>query len=387
MKRTAKRRLARAAWTAAVLGLVMARPIGAAAQASAAAAAGAHAAVVQAAPAAPAAPSASAAAVKPNAELLRRITAALAQANGTFGVSVKHLERGETASVNGGERFQMASVFKIPVLVELYTQVQAGKISLDERVTWTSPERYFGSGILVTLAPGIQPTIRDLATLMIIVSDNAATDMLVTRLGAATITARMQALGLSKTRVDGGTRDLILRAIGLSDPKYRDITTADLGKIDWKAIAPEVRRAQDQFLADCPNGTTPDEMSTLVELLYTGKTAAAAQTKDMLTILSRQQFNARLPRFLPLGTRVDHKTGTLNGPTWVVNDAGLIYLPNNEHVIVSVFSRGTDRDQDDAAMKIAIGQAEERIGEITKIVYDYYTALSSAASGSTAQGR
>jgi beta-lactamase class A len=321
---------------------------------------------------------------KENAELARRIAAALAQANGTFGVSVKHVEQGETVSIRGDERFQMASVFKIPVLVELFTQVQAGKVSLDERVEWTNPEHYFGSGILVTLSPGIKPTIRDLATLMIIVSDNAATDLLVGRLGPANVTARMQALGLTQTRVDGGTRDLILRAIGLSDPKYRDLTTASLGAIDWQAIAPEVRRSQEQFLKDCPNCATPDEMTRLVELIFTGKAAGPAQTTEMLTTLSRQQFNARLPRFLPLGTRVDHKTGTLNGPVWVVNDAGLIYLPNKQHVIVSVFSRGGELDQDEAAMKLGINQAEERIGEIAKIVYDYYTATASAAAGAAA---
>lgn len=317
---------------------------------------------------------ATAEATKKNDALERRITAALAQANGTFGVSVKHLELDETVSVNGAERFQMASVFKIPVLVELFTQVQAGTVSLDERVEWTTPERYFGSGILVTLSPGIKPTIRDLATLMIIVSDNAATDMLVSRLGPDKITARMKALGLTQTRVEMGTRDLILQAIGLSAPKYRDLTTASLDKIDWQAIAPETRRAQEQFLKECPNCATPDEMTRLVELIFTGQAADKPRTTDMLTILSRQQFNARLPRFLPIGTRVDHKTGTLNGPVWVVNDAGIVYLPNGQHVIVSVFSRGSEIEQDDAAMKMGINQAEERIGEIAKIVYDYYTA-------------
>lgn len=317
---------------------------------------------------------ATAEATKKNDALERRITAALAQANGTFGVSVKHLELDETVSVNGAERFQMASVFKIPVLVELFTQVQAGTVSLDERVEWTTPERYFGSGILVTLSPGIKPTIRDLATLMIIVSDNAATDMLVSRLGPDKITARMKALGLTQTRVEMGTRDLILQAIGLSAPKYRDLTTASLDKIDWQAIAPETRRAQEQFLKECPNCATPDEMTRLVELIFTGQAADKPRTMDMLTILSRQQFNARLPRFLPIGTRVDHKTGTLNGPVWVVNDAGIVYLPNGQHVIVSVFSRGSEIEQDDAAMKMGINQAEERIGEIAKIVYDYYTA-------------
>ena len=96
----------------------------------------------------------------------------------------------------------MASVFKIPILVELFHQAAEGKISLDERVEWTSPERYFGSGVLVTLAPGIRPTIHDLATLMIILSDNAATDTLGNRLGFPKITANLRTHGLTKTTVD-----------------------------------------------------------------------------------------------------------------------------------------------------------------------------------------
>ena len=120
---------------------------------------------------------------KRNLELEKRLKAALAGSAGDWGVSVKHVERNEVAGINSDQEFQMASVFKIPVLVELFYQVSEGKISLDERVEWTNPERYFGSGVLVSLTPGLRPTIGDLATLMIIISDNAATDYLGARLG------------------------------------------------------------------------------------------------------------------------------------------------------------------------------------------------------------
>ncbi len=311
---------------------------------------------------------------KRNAELEGRLKAALAKSSGVWGVSVKHVERNEVAGINTDQRFQMASVFKIPVLVELYQQARAGKISLDARVEWKEPEKYFGSGILVTLDKGLQPTVRDLATLMIIVSDNAATDMLCDRLGVANITARLRALGLQQTSVDGCTRTLILQALGLRGAAYENLTLEGLQKIAWDKIADEVRTNRKQFLEECPNCTTPAEMTLLIEKIVKGEAADADATKEMLLILSRQQFNQRLPRWLPYGVRSEHKTGTLTAPVWVVNDAGVINLPGGEHVIVSVFSRGTETDLGAAGNKVAIANAEDRIGEIGKLVFDYYTA-------------
>ena len=312
--------------------------------------------------------------LKTNSELQRRLQAATAVSSGVFGVSVRHVEKHEAASIHGDDKFQMASVFKIPILVELFHQAAEGKISLDERVEWTSPERYFGSGVLVTLAPGIRPTIHDLATLMIILSDNAATDTLGNRLGFPKITANLRTLGLTKTTVDLGTRDLILQCLGLRGDKFQSATTKSVASMQAEMKAEEVRHNQKLFLEECPNCTTPDEMSLLLEKLFTGAAGDAKATGDMLHILSLQQFNQRLPRLLPSGIRCDHKTGTLNAPVWVANDAGIIYLPNGEHVIVSVFSHGPEVDLNPREFKAAAASADERIGAIGSIVYDYYTA-------------
>ena len=308
-----------------------------------------------------------------NAELEARLKAALAKSSGVWGVSVKHIERNETASLRGGEMFQMASVFKVPVLVELFQQVKDGKVKLDERVAWKDARRYFGSGILVTLDEGLQPTVRDLATLMIIVSDNAATDLLCDRLGAANITARMRALGLSKTSVDGGTRWLILQALGLRAEAYANLTTETLRTVDFAGKRDEIAAAQQKFLDECPNCTTPDEMTLLLEKLAKGEAGDADSTRQMLRILGRQQFNQRLPRLVP-APRFEHKTGTLNAPVWVVNDAGVLYLPGGARVVISVFSRGTERDLGPGELRSSTSNAEDRIAEIAKVVYDYYTA-------------
>ena len=311
------------------------------------------------------------------AALEQRIRAVVAKARGVWGVSVRHVERHESAGVREDERFQMASVFKVPILIGLFHQVSEGKIALDERVEWKNPEIYFGSGVLQAMRPGLNPTIHDLATLMIIVSDNAATDQLLERVGKVNVNDRLRALGLAKTSVETGTREHTLEAFGLRDPKYKDFTPVDVAKFDFQAHEAEILRNQKQAMQDCHNCSTPSGMSQLFEKILTGQAGDSAATKDMLGILSKQQFNMRLPRLLPLGTRVAHKTGTVTNPVWVVNDAGIIYLPNGEHVVVTAFSHGTDMNQDEAQLKKAINDAEDTIAEIGKAVFDYYAAPAS----------
>jgi hypothetical protein len=82
-----------------------------------------------------------------------------------------------------------------------------------------------------------------------------------------------------------------------------------------------------------------------------------------------------LPRWLPYDIRIDHKTGTLLEPIWVVTDAGVVHLPGDKHIVISVFSRGTQMDLSAAETKAAISGAEERIAEIGKLVFDYFTAV------------
>ncbi|HEY3155620.1 MAG TPA: serine hydrolase [Candidatus Eisenbacteria bacterium] len=308
------------------------------------------------------------------AALEQRIRDIVAKSHGVWGVSVRHVERHESAGIRENDRFNMASVFKVPILVELFHQASEGKIALDERVEWKDPGRYFGSGVLQAMRPGLNPTIHDLATLMIIVSDNAATDQLLARVGKANVNARLRALGLNKTSVDAGTREHTLEAFGLRGPKYRDFTPADVAKFDFQAHEAEIERNQRQALRDCHNCSTPSEMSQLFERIVSGLAGDPVATSDMLGILSKQQFNQRLPRLLPVGIRVAHKTGTVTNPLWVVNDAGIIFLPNGEHVVVTAFSHGTDMNQDEVQLKKAFNDAEDTIAEIGKVVFDYYTA-------------
>jgi len=306
-------------------------------------------------------------------ELERRLQAVVAKSPDVWGISVRHMERHEVAGLHENDRFLMASVFKIPILVELYSQISAGKISLEDRVTIEKPEAYFGSGVLAMMRPGMQPTIHDLATLMITVSDNMATDLLLARVGKENVTARMRALGLSKTSVDRSTREHTLESFGLRDPQYEDFTPADVAKFDFQAHENEIVKNQQIALRDCHNCSTPSEMSRLLELIAAGKAGDAAATKDIMGLLSKQQFNQRLPRYLPVGIRFAHKTGTVTNPVVVVNDAGVIFLPKGDHVVVTAFSKGTGINLDEEALKKTMNDAEDIAAEIGRTVFDYYT--------------
>jgi len=137
--------------------------------------------------------------------------------DGRLGVAVKHLGTGEAASLNGDELFPTASVFKVPVIVELYRQVEAGAASLDEKVILREEDKVPGSGVLKELTPGLAVTLRDLVELMMIVSDNTATDLIVERVGMEKVNATLRRLGLERTRVVADCRDILFDLIGLDD--------------------------------------------------------------------------------------------------------------------------------------------------------------------------
>src|SRR5690606_38342577 len=103
------------------------------------------------------------------------------------GLSIRHIESGEQLDINGAQPFPMASVFKIPILATAGLQLAQGKIDLNTRVALRDEDKSTGSGILPFFEAGVSPTIRDLLTLMIIISDNTATDMNVELLGGAQV--------------------------------------------------------------------------------------------------------------------------------------------------------------------------------------------------------
>jgi beta-lactamase class A len=289
-------------------------------------------------------------------------------------VAVRHIERDERFGFDADAPYPAASVFKVPVLIEAFRQVCAGALSLDERWELTDPEKSTGSGVLVRLQAGLLPTVADLLTLMIIISDNTATDMLVRHLGADRITRTMRDLGLRHTTVAHTCRDLLKGVLGDAPP---ELLPHELAR------HMRARPADPDSFAyagtDANNITTANEMVDLLAMIHTGHGLSALGIDEptrgnMRRILLQQQLNERMPRFLPAGVPLAHKTGSLSGPWAVRNDAGLLDLGENGTVAMACFTRTrVPAGADPAQTARLLNDIDLEIAESTRAVYDHYT--------------
>jgi len=275
-----------------------------------------------------------------------------------LGVAVKHLGTGEEASINGSEVFPTASVFKVPVIVELYGQVEAGRLNLDDRLILKDSIKVPGSGILKELSEGLEVTVRDLSRLMMILSDNTATDMLVERVGKENVNARMKRLGLKNTIVVGDCRDLLFDLVGgnnLSEEEktletYLRLAKSGTDKGSWS------------LGTERNNITTPLEMNRLLEFIVDGKAASREGCDAILETMGKCQTGEyRVPKYLPAEkVRMQRKTGSLPG---VRNDVGVIMiLATGERYCISCFTKGAED----------VYAAEEAIARVSMAVYRHF---------------
>lgn len=229
------------------------------------------------------------------AELRRTIEQIAADYQGVVGVSVRNLATGETLSIRGHETFPSASLIKVAILVTLLDEVHHGRMRLDEPVTMLARDRVGGSGVLKHLSSGTQLTLEDLAWLMIVLSDNTATNLLLDKLDIRTVGLKMEALGLPHSKVHSKT--------------FRRETS----------IAP------DSSVKYGFGVTTPDETVQLFTLLHEGRAVSPALDSLALRILLANQDGNMMVRELPASVRVAHKTGSVDQAR---NDCGIIYAPS-----------------------------------------------------------
>lgn len=297
-------------------------------------------------------------------QLESRIANIAKELDGTMGVYVHALAGGDVVAIDADAPYQMASVFKIPILVELLCQVDAKQRSLDDRVVLTDAMKSPGSGVLKEFSPGTSLTLKDYATLMIIVSDNTATDLLLSLVTKDAVNARLRQCGLARTTVSMSCRELLYDLVGMSDaPDTPETRKTALARLRRREIDPRARPYRDPSA----NMTTPREMGQLLEAIVRptlDEGAAgdgplpAAVCRGMLGIMRRQQVRNRLPLFLPPVVEIAHKTGSLSR---VSNDAGVLYAPSSV-CVVSVFTRDLANDLDGATA----------IGHVGRAVYDAY---------------
>jgi len=298
--------------------------------------------------------------------LKEQIEQVIAASGGEFGVALRHVETGEEVMRDADSCYVLASVFKVPVLVEAFHQLHEGRVTLDERLTLHTADKNLPSGVLTFFEEGLRPSLRDLLTLMIIISDNTATDMVMKRLGKESINARMRALGLEEINVSMTVRDIFESVLPSADP------TQDLAKLDLEEHQAGPRKDSLAYKLAAPNNVgTPRAMTNLMQRIFEGTIPDRAAGDGALGILLLQQLNERLPRYLPAGVRVAHKTGTLSG---VRNDSGIIYARADSHVIVTVFTRWDDQAvwNDPQARWRQTVAIDSAIGEIGRLAYEAY---------------
>jgi beta-lactamase class A len=299
------------------------------------------------------------------ADLERALKAQAGAVRGRIGILVKHVESGETFGLREDERFQLASVFKIPVLLTLHKQIALGKISLDDRINFEERMKTFGSGLMPSMKPGLNISVQDLQLLMMARSDNTATDILFRLVTPEAIASYMSELGLRATTVDYDTRQLILGYLGL-DPQ-KPLTIAELDALPASVWTDKGRLgAEKAFETSLHNTSTPREIALLLEKCVRGEIVARATSDRVLTTMKSHTGAELILRYLPFGTEIARKGGSLakDGGDSVLLDAGVVWLPEKAGtLIVCLF--GNDLREIHYELK-------HKMGVMARAAYDYF---------------
>ncbi len=238
--------------------------------------------------------------------------------------------------VDPDEPVVMASVYKLPLLVAFCRRVDAGDLDPRERETVDPDGRTAGPTGLSVMRDPVTMSWRDLACSMIAVSDNAAADVLLRRVGVEQVNETLSDLGLERTRVLGGTAD-VFRSL-VADTAAAD-TAAAFRTLTSNDAAPAVR-AYDAVLA---SGTTARDMTRLLAAIWSDRAASPQQCRFARELLGAQAWQHRLRSgFPPVGVRVAGKTGTLAA---VRNEVGVVQFDGERPVAVAVFTRAARRHQ------------------------------------------
>ncbi len=280
---------------------------------------------------------------------------AISSVNATVGVAAKHLRSGIEITHNARDLFFTASTLKIPLLAAMYRKADRGEIDPARRIELAEEMRVPGSGVLKTLDAGIKPSLYDLAMLMIIVSDNTATDIIYDLVGKAELSSLLDDTGLNQTRIPMTTRELLYSIVGL-DPKDPTHTFEMASEL---LFAQRYKRDADGFSLSKSDVSSPSDMCRLLELIYNGGILSGSSRDTVLDILKRQQLNNVIPLKLPIGTESAHKTGSYHS---VRCDAGIVYSPAGPYVVAIMA-----KDVTGLSLEIDLGLAA-----VSRAIYDRF---------------
>lgn len=252
-------------------------------------------------------------------EWKKEIEKIISQVEGNVCINFYDLNKNNGFSINGDKKVLSASMIKLLILAELMKKISENKFSLSDTIMIADSMKTGGDGVLKELNTGHHFTLKELATLMIIVSDNQATNILIDFLGMENINQLGKELRLKKTFLGRKMMDIEARKKGYD------------------------------------NYTCADDISSLLKLIYQEKLINKEASQFMLDILLRQQQGERLQRYLPSDIKIAHKCGDLDN---LENDGGIIWLGDRAYILV-VLTNGMPNLQ-----------CKQTIGKISKFVYD-----------------
>lgn len=253
---------------------------------------------------------------KKSSEIEEIVQKELAGTLGDYAVAIKHLKTGESYFYNEHKIFESASLYKLFVMATVFQKIQNGNLSQNDIVSQKIPilnKKFRISSESAELKEGdITLPINSALTRMITVSDNYSALLLAEKVKLSQIASFLEQTGLTESRV--GTK------------------------------------------GESP-ATSVHDMTIFFQKLYNNELATKALSQEMLMLLKNQRLNGKLPKYLPTGTIVSHKTGELGR---LSHDAGIVYTQKGDYIIVIL----TETSDPQAA--------NERIGQISKSVYEYF---------------
>lgn len=326
------------------------------------------------------------------AEILRTVK----DVKGQLGLYIKHVESRKELAYEADKIFPLASVFKLGVMVETFRQVEEGSISLDERIELETRHYCVGEGVLQYMAPGLKPTVQDLLALMIIFTDNTASEMLWKRIGIQRVNMLMRELGLARTSIYMPYRESFLMSIGYGP--FKDLTIPEAAR-KWKgmsdmdrmkALNETERSAADLSIDEFRRGYeriygmkaekkfktqrvydevfdnlgTPREIGMLLEKILRNDVVSPAACKNMIKLLMRQKDETSMSYLLSPDIPVALKSGSTAAS---LTNAAIIFVSPTSHVVLCTFFKRVEEGYFDKAL--------EAEAEIAKLVYDHFSRV------------
>jgi beta-lactamase class A len=318
---------------------------------------------------------------KPSA-LNRLIEAELSRFPAKTGLYVKHLTTGEESIHRGNDHFNSASVIKIPVMILAYRMADQNRLNLDERVTIKPSDFRGGSGIFRYHDAGLNPTVRDLITQMIITSDNTATDLMIDKVGGKEkVNEFLKQNGVTTSFLVQTVFELFRKPYERLDPQYKSLTYEDvfalqsnlpqftdsrrdlIKRIRDGMAAKKIQEQMNKLYAEDEaywlGVVTPTEIGHLLEGMEKGTIASKSACAEMIRTLRAQQSGARrIPHYLSVP--VGHKTGDF--PPIVANDVGIVYARSGP-IVMSFFTMGNTG---------VYAETEDRMGQVARLIVEYF---------------